>query len=126
MYPELVEWIDTSEVIKEVSALTQAEVMKMIDATASPRDRALIMVLFDSGARAEELLNVRMKPEHIFWKDELKSFMMRIEFSKTKPRTISLPYSKMLLRKWLEVHPAKTNPCALYVVRHSGQISHRS
>lgn len=111
-YPELVEWIDTSLVEKDIPALTRAEVDNMIDYCNNPRDKALLMVLFDSGARVEELLNVRLKPEHLFWKEVTDCYMMRLEFSKTKPRTISLPLSTSLLNKWLEVHPAKDNPHA--------------
>jgi len=109
VYPELVEWIDTYEGVKEVPALTRAEIERMIECTANPRDRALIMILFDSGARVEELLNVRLKKEHLFWKEETKCYMIRLEFSKTKPRTISLPLSADFISKWLRVHPAKEN-----------------
>lgn len=109
VYPGLVEWIDTCEGIKEVPALNRAEVEQMIECTANPRDRALVMVLFDSGARVEELLNVRLRKEHLFWKEEIGSYMIRLEYSKTKPRTISLPMSTECIRKWLAVHPAKDN-----------------
>ena len=111
-YPELVEWIDTYIAVKDVPALTRSEVEKMIEHTASPRDRTLLMVLFDSGARAEELLNVRLKREHVFWREDLKCYMIRLEYSKTKPRTISLPLSTSYMTSWLEVHPAKDNPQA--------------
>ena len=111
-YPELVEWLDTSDPVKEIAALTRDEVEKMIEATASVRDKALLMVLFDSGARVEELLNVRLKREHLFWNEKLKCYMIRLEFSKTKPRTISLPLSTKHLSKWLETHPGKDNPQA--------------
>ena len=112
VYPETVEWIETHCAIKEVSALTRDEIEQMIDQTASVRDKALLMVLFDSGARVEELLNVRLKPEHLFWKEETGCYMVRLEYSKTKPRTISLPLSTRLLKAWLENHPAKGNPQA--------------
>jgi|GEM_PF-833519 len=109
IYPELVEWIDTFEPVRDVPALTREEVERMIERTASPRDKALLMVLFDSGARAEELLNVRLKREHVSWKEDLKCYMIRLEYSKTKPRTISLPLSTSYMTSWLEVHPAKDN-----------------
>jgi len=111
-YPELVEWIDTYEPVRDVPALTREEVERMIEHTASPRDKALLMVLFDSGARVEELLNVRLKKEHVLWRDDLKCYMIRLEYSKTKPRTISLPLCTDLLNGWLEQHPAKENPRA--------------
>ncbi|MEZ5357213.1 MAG: site-specific integrase [Candidatus Zixiibacteriota bacterium] len=108
-YPEIVEWIDTNAEIKEIPALSRKEIEKMIDHTPSVRNKALIMVLFDSGARVEELLNVRLKKEHLFWKDSLDCYMVRLEFSKTKPRTISLPLSTKYIKNWLEVHPGKNN-----------------
>lgn len=111
-YPDLVAWIDSSDPVKDVPALSRREIEEMIDQTASVRDKALLIVLFDSGARVEELLNVRLKPEHLFWKEEIGCYMVRLEYSKTKPRTISLPLSTRLLKSWLEVHPAKTNPQA--------------
>lgn len=108
-YPDLVAWIDTYEQVKDVPALSREEVERMINQTNNLRDKALIMVLFDSGARIEELLNVRLKPEHIQWKEELNCYMMRLEYSKTKPRTISIPLSMEHLKNWLEVHPCKEN-----------------
>lgn len=111
-YPELVEWIDTYVSVRDVPALRREEVEKMIEYASGPRDKALIMVLFDSGARVEELLNVRLKKEHLFWKDDLKCYMIRLEYSKTKPRTISLPLSRSFVKSWLEIHPAKDNPQA--------------
>ncbi|MCK5125526.1 MAG: site-specific integrase [candidate division Zixibacteria bacterium] len=112
VYPELVEWIDTFIEIKDVPALTRSEIECMIDHTPNPRNKALLMVLFDSGARVEELLNVRLKKEHIFWKENIKCYMIRLEYSKTKPRTISVPLSEHYLRNWLKQHPVSDNPQA--------------
>ena len=110
VYPDLVDWLDTCESVKDVPALTRNEIDIMIDSTSNNRDRALVMVLFDSGARVEELLNVRLKKEHLFWNDKIGCYMIRLEFSKTKPRTISLPLSTKHLSKWLNSHPARNNP----------------
>lgn len=38
--------------------------------------------------------------------------MIRLEFSKTKPRTVSLPLSEAFLKRWLDLHPARGNPDA--------------
>lgn len=111
-YPELVEWIDTYESVRDVSALRKDEIERMVDLASSIRNKALIMVLFDSGARIEELLNVRLKPEHVFWKDDAKCFKIRLEYSKTKPRTISVPLCTRYLEQWLRVHPGKDNSLA--------------
>ncbi|MBN4056934.1 site-specific integrase [bacterium AH-315-J21] len=109
-YPDLVEWIDVSVRIKEIPALSRKEIESLVDGTPSIRLKALIMILFDSGARIEELLNVRLKEEHVTWKPELDCYTIRLEFSKTKPRTVSLPLASKHLRAWLQVHSAKGNP----------------
>jgi len=112
IYPELVDWIDTYTPVKEIPALKREEVEQLIESCSNSRNKALLMVLFDSGARIEELLNVRLKPEHIFWKESVGCYMIRLEFSKTKPRTISLPLSTASIRKWLRAHPDRDNPQA--------------
>lgn len=118
-YPDLVEWIDVSVRVKEIPALSRKEIECLVDATPSIRMKALIMVLFDSGARIEELLNVRLKEEHVNWKADLDCYTIRLEFSKTKPRTVSLPLSSKHLRAWLNVHPARDNPeSQLFPIRY--------
>ena len=112
VYPKLVEWIDTYIEPKDFPALSRAEIEKLVENSASPRDRALLMVLLDAGPRIEELLNVRLKKEHLVWKEELGCYVMRLEFSKTKPRTISIPLCTKYITDWLEVHPARGNPRA--------------
>lgn len=60
-YPPLVDWLDVVRPRKEVTALTELEVQKLVDAARCVRDRALIQVFFDSGFRLGELLNVRLQ-----------------------------------------------------------------
>lgn len=109
-YPDLVEWIDVTVEAKEIPALSRKEIEILVDGTPSIRLKSLIMVLFDSGARIEELLNVRLKEEHVIWKPELDCYTIRLQFSKTKPRTVSLPLASKHLRAWLQIHPARGNP----------------
>ncbi len=108
-YPPLVEWIETIEPVKAIPALTKDQIECLIEYTADPRNKALIRVLFDSGARIEELLNVRLGDDHLTFRDDLDCYQIRLEFSKTLPRTISLPLSTKELRRWLERHPEKGN-----------------
>ena len=121
-YPDLVAWIESYDPVKEIPALSRQEVERMIDQTASLRDKALLMVLFDSGARVEELLNVRLKPEHLFFKETVQCYMIRLEFSKTKPRTISLPLSTRYIQEWLSIHPARDNPQAQFFPLNYGNL----
>lgn len=106
---QLTSWIETYEPITEVSALTRAEVEKLAN-VCKIREKALILFLFDSGVRMQELLNIRIKD--LTFKDDGDYYMVRIKFSKTKPRTISVPIATSSLKLWLEMHPDKNNPDA--------------
>jgi len=113
-FPELVEWIDTTIEVPEYKAISKEQVERIVDRLTSIkpeimiRNRAIIMFLFDSGVRADEALNIRLK--HLV--KEGDKFKVRIEFSKTKKRTLMLPISSEWLHKWLIVHPANNNPLA--------------
>jgi len=96
-YPDLVNWFDTSLREKEIPALTRQEVERLVESSPDLEAKTIIMVLFDSGARIEEFLNIRLK--HLTRKDDY--YMVWIEYSKTKPRTISLPLCTKLLDNFL-------------------------
>jgi len=132
--PRKVRWIDTSYELPDYVALTKAEVDKILVLHTSNstfnllRNRALLMFMFDSGIRAEEVLNVRMR--HLSMKND--NYVVRVEFSKTKKRTITLPFCKTYLDQWLDVHPAVTEASAqlfpitynalLHLVHRFGEI----
>lgn len=96
-FPDIVVWFDTSLKEKETPALTKQEVERLIEHSPNLLNRVAIMVLFDGGARIDEFLNIRLK--HLTRKEDY--YMVRIEYSKTKPRTISLPLSTKLLDELL-------------------------
>jgi integrase len=112
--PSLVRWIDTSIELKEYHALKKEQVENIVNLMTSNtsknlvRNRALVMFLFDSGARADELLNIRIS--HLSLENE--NYKARIEFSKTRKRTVTLPYTKAFLDTWLDVHPMRDQPMA--------------
>jgi integrase len=112
-YPAVVEWIETYCPRKEVPALTAAEVERMLDRCTTPRQHALIQVLFDGGVRIGELLNIRLHHVRLRGCDpaapSTRCFVVRVPFSKTLRRTIALPMQTTTkwLSMWLEVHPAK-------------------
>jgi len=96
-FPEIVDWIDTYDVIKEIPALRREEVEKLADASKI-RDKVIIMVLFDSGARVEEFLNIRI----CNLTKNGDTYKVRIVYSKTKPRTIHLPIASKYIDMWLK------------------------
>lgn len=112
--PDLVEWIDTSLEPVEYKAIRKEQVDAILSLCTSTkssllmRNRAILIFLFDSGVRADELLNVRIS--HLSFENDV--FKVRVEFSKTKKRTISLPFCTKYLNEWLDVHPMRNEPMA--------------
>ena len=114
-YPELVDWIDTYETHIEIPALRREETEKMVDATKI-RDKAIIIMLFDSGARAEEFLNIRIGD--LTKVDD--TYKVRIVHSKTKPRTIHLPIASKHLELWLQEYLNRNDQSFLFPITYEG------
>ena len=108
--PKLVSWIDTHVEQSEIEALTREEIEYWVSKVENVRHKALIMTLFDSDARAEEFLNIRMK--HVSYDEGEGAYKVRIQFSKTLPRTIYLPIATPYLREYLRVYEDADNPNA--------------
>jgi integrase/recombinase XerD len=85
--------------------LTKEEVEKMITACKNNRDKALIKMLYESGARVGEL--GMMKIKHVVFDDN--GIMATIPQGKTGARRIRLIESERYLRNWLQDHPYKNN-----------------
>ena len=119
VYPELVSWIDTSSKENEIKAIRglKNSVWEIIDIIPDLRKKALIGVLFDSGFREGEIINCNISDIE---KRDDGIYYISCKHSKTKPRTVALPYSSKLLDRWIEKHPYKNNPKA-----HLWQTSRR-
>ncbi|MFH1683131.1 MAG: site-specific integrase [Candidatus Woesearchaeota archaeon] len=109
-YPEEVDWIDTSGKEAEICGLPnlREDVEKMVSLAPNYLKKAMIMVLFDSGAREGEFLNLRLKDVEKLSKDD-DTLVIRIRHSKTFGRPVSLPIATPHLRQWLEIHPDGQN-----------------
>ncbi|MEM5861205.1 MAG: tyrosine-type recombinase/integrase, partial [Candidatus Aenigmatarchaeota archaeon] len=108
-YPELVKWIKTE--IKRCNSktpeqiLTKEEIELMARNTTNQRDKALVLILYESGCRIGEFLNMKIKDVAF---DQYGCYILVA--GKTGWRRIRIiEYSKELLN-WLEIHPFKTNP----------------
>ena len=113
--PELVDWIDTYDIVKEIPALRREEIEKLAS-SVNIRDKTIIMCLFDSGARAEEFLNIKISD--ISKVDDV--YKVRIVHSKTKPRTIHLPIASPLIDIWLNSCELKTSQEYLFTITYEG------
>jgi integrase len=88
---ELVGWLDTRNREKTPEFLKEQEIEKLFKKCRDAEQRFAIAVLFDTGARAEEFLNIRYEDIHLpEGKDSFVKITLKEEYSKTKGRTISL------------------------------------
>jgi integrase len=109
-FHKLTSWISTAFKKKEVMELSEDEVKEMLKKCVTPWQKVLIAVMFDSGARIEEFLNIRVE-DLTEVKSDVPYFKVQIrnEFSKTDGRVVSLLWRETtpILRGWLEECPNK-------------------
>ncbi|MBI5229541.1 tyrosine-type recombinase/integrase, partial [Candidatus Micrarchaeota archaeon] len=85
--------------------LTVEEVEKLANATTNARDKALILVLYESGCRIGELLYLKLKNVQF---DNYGAVLL--VNGKTGSRRVRIIVSVQLLGHWLQEHPDKDNP----------------
>jgi len=113
-YPELVRWIKTTPKNNQLprdSLLTNEDIEKLAQSCANPRDRAIVLVLAESGIRAGELLSLRVG--HVRF-DQYGAIIT--VSGKTGDRAVRLVASAPALATWLDHHPHRDDPkSALWV-----------
>ena len=85
--------------------LKEEEVELMIDTALNKRDKAIIALLWDIGARIGEIGNLRVKD--IKFDDIGISILVN---GKTGPRRVRAVWSVNYLKDWLKDHPNQKNP----------------
>lgn len=85
--------------------LTPQEVERMAEETTNSRDRALILVLYESGCRIGELLSLRLKNLRF----DQHGVLLRVT-GKTGDRRVRVIASSQALTQWLQEHPDRKNP----------------
>jgi integrase len=85
--------------------LKEDEVESIIDTVLNKRDKAIIALLWDIGARIGKIGNLRVKD--IKFDDIGISIIVN---GKTGPRRVRAVWSVDYLRNWLEDHPGQNNP----------------
>ncbi len=106
-YPECVEWMKTGGKRKKLpkEILSHEEIEKLAEAAENQRDRTMVWVGYESGARPGELLGLKIRDIQF---DEHGAKIM--VDGKTGERRIRLVESVGELKKWLEAHPRKEDP----------------
>jgi integrase/recombinase XerD len=110
-YPSVVKWIKTSRpngrALPRDSLLTDEEIEKLIRACDCDRDRAIVLILAESGIRAGELLSLRIQDIRF----DKNGALINVR-GKTGDRTVRLVASAPALATWLEHHPQPDDPNA--------------
>ena len=106
-YPEIVEWMKRKrgkglKLPEEI--LTEEEILRMAEKVDNPRDRALILVTYESGCRIGEIINLRLK--HLRF-DEYGAILM--VNGKTGQRRVRLINCVPTLKIYLNNHLFKGN-----------------
>jgi len=120
-YPEEVKWIKTtvknSKKKLPDELLTEEEVRKVAEAATHPRDRAFVLVLYESGCRIGELLSLRLRNVQF---DKYGAVLL--VNGKTGKRRVRIIASASDLTAWINNHPLKDNPDApLWVQKKKGK-----
>ena len=92
---ELTDFFDMRDIKKTPDYLKVQEIEKLYKACKTEEERYIIAGLFDSGARAEEFMNIRYEDVQLpEGKDNFVKITLKEEYSKTEGRTISLYWDK--------------------------------
>lgn len=97
-----------TKVIDPSSLWSDSDIKQFIKGCTHPRDKALFMTLYDSGARIGELLSMNFRDVE-FQGDTCSIFLRN---SKTQRRRVGLLFSTPYLQEWLQCHPMRDNPDA--------------
>jgi integrase len=80
---------------------TDLEIKELAQSLPHPRDKALVMVLYESEARVNELLSMNISDVEF----EGDTCIIFLPDSKTKKRRVGLSFSVPYLQQWLDCHP---------------------
>ncbi len=109
-YPEIVSWISIRisrserKLPSEGDLLTEDDISKMLNGADHPRDKALLAVLWESGARISEIGNLLLK--NVAFDQHGAVLSVR---GKTGSRKVRLIWSVPYLSVWFQNHPFKND-----------------
>jgi site-specific recombinase XerD/ribosomal protein L40E len=106
--------------IEPTDCITEDEFLQLLRACKTQRDRTLLNLAFETGARISELLNIRIK-DAVFADT---GTYVNIEVSKTTPRRIWLFDSVSDLKLLMQQHPDQKPESYLFVSNGTGQMTY--
>lgn len=110
-YPKTVRWICTTipqkekALVKDSELLTEEDVNKVIASASHPRNKAIIAILAESGARIGEIGNLTIGQVNI----DSSGTVLNV-LGKTGRRRLRIISGTPYLLRWLEIHPDRENP----------------
>lgn len=116
-YPLEVRWVKPrvkheNSILPE-DLITEDEVKRIAECTNSPRDRAFVLLLYESGCRIGELIGMKLKNVAF---DEYGA-VLRVS-GKTGDRRVRVVASATSLARWLDAHPYRDDlEAPLWVTR---------
>lgn len=122
-YFELTKWIDYRFKKKSPDSLSEEEVVRMIDYCSTLKQKTLVVLLFSTGARIEEFLNIRFRDVRKVQGDiPYYTITFRDEYSKTVGRDVDLTWkdSNEVLKQWLEFNNDKKPTEPIYDSTYDG------
>ncbi len=108
VYPPIVSWIKTTFKRKHKlpeELLTEEEVFSIAKAADNPRDRAMVLVLYETGCRIGEIMTLRMKNVQF----DQYGAVLRVT-GKTGDRRVRIISSAPALSAWVQIHAMADNP----------------
>lgn len=127
-FPKKISWlkpkIKNNKLIDSHDLLTDGDVRLILDACTKIRDKAFVSVLYESGCRISELLNMKVKDAT---QDDF-GYVIHVS-GKTGPRRIRLIESTPYLSNWIANHPKdRDSPLwgSVGTVNNGKQLSHGS
>ncbi|VVC03100.1 Tyrosine recombinase XerA [Candidatus Bilamarchaeum dharawalense] len=84
--------------------LSEEEVLKLANTAEHPRDKAFILVLYETGCRIGEILSLRMKNVQF----DQYGAILRVT-GKTGDRRVRIISSSSTLASWINIHPKANN-----------------
>jgi len=96
--------------ITQDEIITWDDVLKMSGVCQSPRDRALVQALWESGIRISEMLTLLVGDVEVV--NDGQAVILHLRQSKTKIRNPVMGFAGPAMLDWLECHPYKDDPKA--------------
>jgi integrase len=110
-FPKKVDFIKTTEkkktTVSREDLYTPEEIRRAISQLRTVRDRAYVMVQYESAARTGEMLNTRLGD--VFF-DERGDFIKLHGLKGTPDRVVQLIEAGFYLKEWIRSHPAGGDP----------------